>query len=154
METKTAYGQNMLLYTTFWGKDKSFKLMPISNDCPYAEVLYDTELQTLVAFSKKSKQNFEMLPKLDDDGEFIPTKKPKRNGKPMKEQRILMNVPSEYWFIERPEQEAFIKAFAVNAKSFDYKKFLDLKPKQESNILQKEPTGLIDAKGKALTVAK
>jgi len=153
--TETLYGQNMLCITTYWGQDKTFKLMPINNDCPYMEVIYDTATQMLVAISKTLKQNLEMLPRLDDDGEITRTKKPKRNGKEFKEQRQLMQVPQEYYMVERAEQEAFIEAFACNAKVYNYKLYLDIKPKSQSEILQKPEAGaILDKDGKALTAVK
>jgi hypothetical protein len=152
---ETSYGQNMLCITTYWGQDKTFKLMPISNDCPYMEVIYDTATQMLVAISKTFKENFEMLPRLDDDGEIQRTKKPKRNGKEFKEHRMQMSVPQEYYMVERAEQESFIEAFACNAEDFNYKLYLDMKPKQNSEILKNTEAGkILDKDGKALSVAK
>lgn len=154
-EVETLYGQNMICITTYWGQDKTFKLMPINNDCPYMEVIYDTATQMLVAISKTLKENLEMLPRLDDDGEIQRAKKPKRNGKEFKEQRQLMKVPQEYYMVERAEQEAFIEAFACNAKDYNYKLYLDIKPKQESEILQNTEAGaILDKDGKVLSAAK
>ncbi len=160
MTKETNYGSNMLLITTFWGQAKTFKLMPINNDCPYMEVIYDIPTQMLVSLSKTMKENYEMLPKLDDDGELIGTKKPKRNGKPFKEERRLLNVPQEFYLIERNEQENFINTFAINATSFDFKKYLDIKPAEQKTILQPEAEAkgvLVDANGrpiKAMQVTK
>ena len=96
-----------------------------------------------------------MLPKLDDDGNMVQAKKPKTNGKPMKEERRLMEVPQEHYIIERSEQEALIEKFALNAEDFNFKQYLDAKPAGSSEIIaeQKEST-LVDSSGKALTVAK
>jgi len=153
MSEKTNHGSNMLLITTYWGQDKTFKLMPVDEACPYMEVLYDPKVQMLVAMSKTMKQNYEMLPKLDDDGEWIKAKKPKQNGRPFKEERRLMDVPQEFYMIERTEQEAFIEKFAINAADYDYKKYLDIKPNAESTILKevKEESGtILDAAGNAM----
>ena len=45
MSKETEYGANMLIYTTFWGNEKTFKLMPINKECPYTEVIYDTQTE-------------------------------------------------------------------------------------------------------------
>ena len=148
-------GANMRLFTTFWGQEQTFRLMPANSNCPYMEVIYHPSAQMLVVMSKTFKQNYEMLPKLDDDGEWITTKKPKRNGSKMKEERRLMEVPQEHYLTERAEQEEFIALYATNADVYDYKKFLDITPPTESSILQKEgaATGaLLDEKGNPLVL--
>jgi hypothetical protein len=155
MSKETEYGANMLLITTYWGQNKTFKLMPINKECPYMEVLYDPTVQMLVALSKTMKQNYEMLPKLDDDGEMVKAKKARMSGKKFKEERRLMDVPQEFYMVERKEQEAFIEKFAVNAKDYDYKSYLDIKPADQSEILQNHEAGqILDAKGNAMSVAK
>jgi len=149
--SKNNVGSNMLLFTTFFGQNKTFKLMPVTDDCPYMEVIYDPSVQMLVALSKDKKQNYEMLPKLDEDGNYIQAKKPKTNGKPMKEERRLLEVPTEYYLIERAEQEAFIERFAINAADFDYKTHLDFDP-TPSNIIQNQDAKVIlDEKGNPIS---
>lgn len=149
--SKDNIGNNMLLFTTFFGQNKTFKLMPVNDDCPFMEVIYDPTVQMLVALSKAKKQNYEMLPKLDDDGNYVPSKKPKTNGKPMKEERRLLEVPTEFYIIERTEQEAFIEKFAINAADFDYKTHLDFDP-TPSNVLQNQEAGVIvDEKGNPIS---
>lgn len=155
MSKEVDHGSNMLLITTYWGQDKTFKLMPVNKDCPYLEVLYDPNVSMLVALCVNMKENYEMLPKLDDDGELVKTKKAKANGRPFKEERRLMKVPQEFYMIERKEQEAFIEKFAINAKDFDFKKYLDMKPKQQSEILQNPEAGkILDKDGKAMEIVK
>lgn len=153
MSEKATHGANMLLITTYWGQDETFKLMPVNKDCPYMEVLYDPKVKMLVAMSKDMKQNYEMLPRLDDNGEWVKSKVTKRNGRPFKEERRLMEVPQEFYMIKREEQEAFIKQFAVNEKDYDYKSFMDKVVAEESGIMQevKEDAGTVLGKdGKPL----
>jgi hypothetical protein len=157
MSKDTNYGGNMLLFTTFFGPHKTFKLMHVSNDCPYMEVVYDPSVEMLVALSKTMKQNYEMLPKLDDNGEMIQVKHgvKRMNGKGFKEERRLMDVPQEFYLVDRAEQEAFIEKFALNAKDFDYKQYLDVKPAEQSEIIQNTESGqILDAKGNAMQVEK
>jgi len=157
MIKEKTHGANMALFTTFWGKHKTFKLMPIDKDCPYMEVIYDPSVEMLVVLSKTMKENYEMLPRLTDDGEYIAAKKPRMNGRKIQEERRLMKVPQEFYMVERDEQEAFIKTFAVNANTFDYKKYLDLKIAEESTILKSEEAmnkGLLGADGKPMTIVK
>lgn len=146
---------NMRLFTTYWGQEETFRMMPVTEDCPFMEVIYHPSAQMLIAMSKNMKQNYEMLPKLDDDGEWVPAKKPKRNGSKMKEERRLMEVPQEHYMTVRMEQEEFIKLFAMNADDYNYTKYLDIKPKGESQILQKEGAGgLLDEKGNPMQAVK
>jgi len=148
-------GANMRLFTTYWGQEETFRMMPITTDCPFMEVIYHPSAGMLIAMSKTMKQNYEMLPKLDDDGEWIHAKKAKRNGSKMKEERRLMEVPQEHYMTVRKEQEEFIALFATNADEFDFKKFLDIEPPKESAILQKEGAGqLLDEKGNPLVAVK
>ena len=146
------YGKNMLLHTSYWGNADTFKLMPITMDCPFTEVIYDPGTTLLVVISKIKKENFQYVPKLDDDGETMKAKKPKQNGKAIREQRVLMPVLQEYYITDPVEQEAFIKQFAVNPE-YDYSRFLrDMD--SEPTIVPAEKAPLVDAKGMPLKKAK
>ena len=121
------------------------------------EVIYDPSMEMLAVLSKTMKENYEMLPKLDDDGEIIHSKKSRASGKKFKEERRLVKVPQEYYLIERAEQEEFIKEFAVNADTYNWKQYLDAKLAGSSNIIQevKPEAGVItDKAGKPLTAVK
>jgi hypothetical protein len=144
------YGKNMLLITSYWSDKDTFKLMPITNDCPFSEVIYDPSTTLLVVIGKTSKENFQMVPRLDEDGNPQPVKKPKANGKTFKEQRTTLNVLHEYYIVEREEQESFIKSFAVNAEEYDYDKFLRNIDK-EPTIMEVEKPTLVDESGKPLS---
>jgi hypothetical protein len=140
------YGKNMLLITSYWGNADTFKLIPIADDCPYAEVIYDPATTLLVVISKIEKENFQMVIKLDSDGNPIQAKKPKANGKPYAEQRSRLNTLQEYYLPEKEEQEEFVKSFAVNADSFDFKRFM--KDLDAPDIMQSEQTlSLVDENG-------
>lgn len=146
---KENYGQNMLLITSYWGNADTFKMIPITEDCPYAEVIYDPATTLLVVISKIQKENFQMVPKLDSDGNSIQAKKPKQNGKPFAEQRSRLNVLQEYYLPNEEEQESFIARFAVNANDFDYKKFM--RDPNKPDIMKAEQTlSLVDDKGMPL----
>ena len=143
--------KNMKLVTTYWGNDKTFKLMPIKEGCPFMEVIYDPNTDMLVAISKDQKQNLQMVPKLDDDGNYIQAKKPKKNGKPFKEKQIQMLVPQEFYMIDREEMKQFIEEFAVNAEDYDYDAmFKDLSKAIEENKVitpTTESAPLLDSNG-------
>jgi len=151
--SKTTYGQNMLLITSYWGDKDTFKLMPINKDCPYSEVIYDGSTTMLVVISKDAKDQFQTVPRLSEDGELQKAKKPKTNGKGYQEQRITMNILTEHYIVKKDEQEAFIKQFAVNADEFDYGVFLrdmDKEPTIHTGDAISKAGTILDDKGKAI----
>jgi hypothetical protein len=153
--------KNMLLITSYWGKYDTVKMIPISNDCPYSEVIYDPATTLLVVISKIQKENFQMVPRLDDDGNEILSKKPRQNGKKIKETRSRLNTLQEYYIIEKDEQIDFIYRFAINAETYDFMKYMrDVKQEMaEAAAATAKPAGkpemaLVDAKGKPLASKK
>ena len=78
-----------------------------------------------------------MVPKLDDNGDQISTKVGKRpNGKEYSEERKMLETFYEYYVENVPEVENFINMFAINADSFDYKKyFVEEKAATPSSIV-------------------
>jgi hypothetical protein len=137
------YGGNMMLFTSYLGEGETFKMLPVSDDCPYVEALYDPNLETLVVISKVFKESLHNVPKMDDNGDIQMRKTPGRSGKPFKEQRIKMETYQEYYLINKEEQIEFVKAFAVNSESFDYGKFMEKK----TDVYQPEKSPLVDAAG-------
>ena len=144
------YGQNMRLFTSDWRGEKTFKMMPINNDCPYTEVIYDPATTMLVVISKISKTNFQFVPKLDDDGSMIRAKAPKQNGTGHKEQRVMMDVLQEYYVVEPEEQLSFVEQFAINADEYDFKKMIRDMSKETADLHTLESKPLVDSKGNAL----
>jgi hypothetical protein len=135
------FGNNMLVITGYWQNGDTFKMIPVTEDCPYSEVIYDPNTTLLVVISKTAKTNFQMIPRLDENGNQIRATKKKENGKPFKEQRTSIDVFTEYYLTEKEEQEAFIEMFAVNSDSFDYKKHMkDLEAAEMGAGLGKELT--------------
>ena len=84
-KTKNYVDENpktMMLIKSAFGSMKSFKLLPISNDCPYVECLFSPSERILVVISKFMKSSYHMVPKLDDNGDQVPVKgKPRTDGK-------------------------------------------------------------------------
>ena len=116
----------MLLVTSIWQGRKSFKLMPISQDCPFNEGIFDPEGKVLVLMSKEKKDSIHMLPRLDESGDPIKVKTPRVNGKTYKEQRINLETYTEHYVVEEKEIVEIINLLAANAKSYDYNKYLNL----------------------------
>lgn len=137
-DTKSTIGNNMLLVTTIWNEHPSFKLIPATIECPYIEALYDRTQGVLAVISKIPKEILQMLPRLDEAGEMVASKKAKRNGKGYQEQRVTLNTVQEYYIDNFQEIESFIQRFAINASDVDYKSLLEVIKPKTNTILQKE----------------
>jgi|TARA_R110000744_G_scaffold371530_1_gene482579 hypothetical protein len=126
-KTKTYVDENpktMMLVKSAFGNMKSFKLLPISNDCPWVECLFSPNEKILVVISKFMKSSYHMVPKLDDNGDDVPVKgKPRANGKQVKEERRAMDTCSEHYVVTEEEIRDIINMFAVNPEAFDLNEF-------------------------------
>lgn len=123
----SAYG-SMLAINSVWGNNKTFRMFPVDSSCPYTECIYDPETKILVVISKLNKQSYHMLPVLDEHGDEVPAKKPRRNGKAIKEERRLVDTYQEYYVIVNEEIYAFLSKVAVNADTFDFKSYVEAPP--------------------------
>lgn len=112
---------SMFLISSSWAGSPTFKLIPVSQDCPYNEVIFDPTSQALAIVSKEKKTTLHMLPKLTDIGDVMRIKVQKReNGKDYAETRVNMETFYEYFIEEKAEILHFISSFAANADNFDY----------------------------------
>ena len=157
MKNQEKIGKNMLLVTGYWQNGDTFKLLPLTKECPYSEVIYDPNTTLLVVISKLAKPQFQMVPRLDDNGNKVRSTKPKQNGKDYKEQRTTIDVFTEYYIVEKKEQEAFVEMFAANTDTYDYKKYMkELEPQEMGASGPAGPdmilpeTKIIDQSGKPL----
>ena len=108
--------KSMMLIKSSFGPMKSFKLIPISLNCPFVEALFSPSEKIMVIISRTSKNSYHMVPKLDDNGDQIPVKgKPRPDGKkPIKEERRLVDTFSEHYVVTEEETGLqFIGKFAV-----------------------------------------
>ena len=58
-KTSTNYGQNMMLISTYLGKGNTSKMIPVTDDCPFAEVINYHTTTLLVVISKIKKENIQ-----------------------------------------------------------------------------------------------
>ena len=142
-------GQNMLLISSTFLNEDSFKLIPLTQDCPYLEVVYSPSLTILAIVSKTMTEKFSMVPRLDDNGNPQRVAGHAANAQnPYKEQRITTSMPYEYKLLAYEEQKDFIKMFAINAETFDYEKFLRNQDTEcEQKIVVPEKQGLLGTDG-------
>jgi hypothetical protein len=128
---KNQIGQNMMLISSVFRNVKSFSLMPVNDDCPYVEAMFDPSSGIIAVITKIRKQSFHMMPRLDESGQPQRLKVPnKETGKVHKEQRMTVETFSEVYIVEKEEIKNFINLFAINAESFDYDQFLNIEEKE------------------------
>lgn len=114
----------MMLITSLWQGKKAFKLMPIANDCAFNEGIFDPESKVLVMMSTQKKESVHMMPRLDENGDPMKSKTPRPNGKTYKEHRVHLETYTEHYIVEKEDIENIIKMLAINADTFEYKKYL------------------------------
>lgn len=130
---------SMMLTTSGWAHIKSFSLIPITNDCPYVEVLFNPMEKTLAIIGKTKKDTFHMVPRLDDNGEPMKLRTSSDSRDNTKKQRIQQESYTEYYITEMDEIKNFIKAFAINHESFDYEKVLNTETMSDPQTLATGP---------------
>ena len=102
-------GKNMMLITSAFRGVKSFSMVPVTQDCPYVEAMFDPSSGILAVISKVKKQAPHMVPRLDDNGQPIRLKTPNmETGKTVKEQRVQIETFSEIYITEKDEIAQFI----------------------------------------------
>lgn len=126
--SKTTEGSMILVNSTF-NNHKTFKLIPISEDAPYIEAIYDRESKVMVIISNKTKTALHMLPKLDETGMPSMIQKGALAGK-QKQERKQIEVFVEYYIEEESDMKNIIDTLASNP-SFKWKEYLKELPKEE-----------------------
>jgi hypothetical protein len=113
--TLSKHTPNMFVYSTDWYGRKSFRMLPVSEDCPFNEVIYDPNTGVLAVISRDKKDKPQMLPKLTEKGQVIPLK-PVANDTQQRyvEERRILETYYEYYLDDKQDIENFINMFAVN----------------------------------------
>lgn len=120
-------GGNMYVVKSSWNEGETFRLIPVSEDCPYVECIYDPATKVFVIISKLSKTTLHMLPKLDDNGDPAPLKTKRANGRMVKEERKTIETFQEYYIEDVDAIKSLVEFFAINQKDMDWKSFLEAK---------------------------
>jgi len=119
------YGSNMLLIKSNWNDGETFRMIPLTIDCPYVECIYDPKQKVLVLISKITKTALHMLPKLDDNGDAAQLKIKRPNGRTVKEERKSIDTFQEFYIDNVDALDSIIDIFAINKDHFDYKVFVN-----------------------------
>ena len=104
--------KNMMIYAAKWNDKQTFRLMPINEDCIFNEAIFDPEQKVLAVISKDVKEKPMMMPRLNDRGDIIATKRAS-GEQGWQEQRIIMDAYYEYYIEDMSDIIAFIKMFAI-----------------------------------------
>jgi len=118
----------MLVTVPYTATEKSFRMIPVTNDCPYIDVVYWKDKKVLEINTSFKKTEYAYFPKLDDNGDMEKRKIPIKdeNGQPViyKQERRTTETLQKYYIIEQLEIMAFVEALAINAKTVDYMSLL------------------------------
>jgi hypothetical protein len=123
--------KNMMLYKSGWGTETNFqptfKMIPLTQECPFNEVLYDPQNHILAIVGKEKKQAYRLIPKLNDKGKPVVAVE---KGTPVEvQERKLMENFYEYYLENEDDIEKFINTFASNSEEFNWKQYT----KKEAN---------------------
>lgn len=121
---------DFFLYTSNWRGKPTFKALPVREDAPFIELIYDTFDKVLYVVLKLSNRTLQFLPKIDKYGDLIEMKSPRkfRNVESRAaEERVEISRYTEFTIEKREEIEVFLKRFCENEENFRevYFKFLD-----------------------------
>jgi hypothetical protein len=118
--------KSMMLVTGSWGNNKTFKMIPVTPECPFNEAIFDRDSKVLALIGKEKKQSMHMVAKLDDNGDVKTLKLGRRaGGKEYAEERKTLETYYEY-YVENPEEIiSLIDMFAINADKFDFTQYME-----------------------------
>jgi hypothetical protein len=117
--------KSMMLVQATWNDKQTFRMIPTSDTCPYVECIMDPDTKVFVIISKITKTTLHMLPRLDDNGDPLPVKAKRANGRNVREERSKIETFQEFYVEDMTAVHELVNLFAINAGTFDYKKFLD-----------------------------
>jgi hypothetical protein len=115
----------MMIVQATWNETQTFRLIPILEECPYVECIFDPATKVFVIISKIRKQSLHMLPKMDENGDPVPCKSVRPNGRNFKEERNKIEVFQEFYIEDKVAIEDLLHILATNAKTFNYKFFFE-----------------------------
>ena len=119
--------KSMILVQSSWQETQTFRMIPISESCPYVECIFDPATKVFVVILKVTKTTLHMLPKLDEYGLAV------TGSKGTKQDRNKIDVFQEFYLEDQAGIIDIIELFAVNAKKFDYKSFMEVKSEEVSD---------------------
>ncbi len=116
----------MMIYAAKWNDIDTFRMLPLTVDCPFNEAIYDPTEKVLAIISKDAKAKPMMMPKLSDKGMPIQIKRPD-GSLGLQEQRVVMDAYYEYYLSEKADIREFVENFSINPIHKDFQSFIKQK---------------------------
>lgn len=115
---------SMILVQSTWQDSQTFRLIPVTLDCPYVECILDPATKVFVVIAKINKTSLHMIPRLDDNGDPLHVKGARPNGRTVREERKTIDTFQEFYIEDTIAIKDLIHLFAINAKTFDFEAFM------------------------------
>jgi hypothetical protein len=114
---------NMMIYSAKWNETETFRMIPITAECPFNEAIYDPTEKVLAIISKDSKEKPMMMPRLSDKG--LPIQVKTADGRlGLQEQRVILDTYYEYYISEKADIREFVEKFASNPSHKAFQAFI------------------------------
>tara|TARA_R110000868_G_scaffold95327_1_gene262305 strand:- start:2399 stop:2791 length:393 start_codon:yes stop_codon:yes gene_type:complete len=126
--------KSMIIVQSTWQESQTFRMIPISTDCPYVECIFDPGTKVFVVILKVVKTALHMLPKLDEYGLAI------TGSKGTKQDRNKIDVFQEFYIEDKTAIVDLIELFGINSKKFDYKSFMEDTSDTSVDVTEKKKT--------------
>ena len=110
--------KSMILVQSSWQESQTFRMIPITESCPYVECIFDPGTKVFVVILKTTKTTLHMLPKLDEYGQVV------TGSKGNKQDRHKIDVFQEFYIEDTIAIKDLVHLFAINAKTFDFENFM------------------------------
>ena len=128
--------KSMMIVACTWQEKPSFKLISLSNECPYNEIMFDSDQKILVIISKDQKSKPHLLPKINGKGQALQSFDKNDKGEKIQVplyERVMMDMYYEHYIEEMDDIKAIINYIAFNPKHevlaiLDIKKVATKKP--------------------------
>ena len=103
--------------------ENNFSGIPVDNDSPFVEIVWDPVRKNLAIISKTKKESFHFMPKLKGNGAPLPNNdKDTAAMMPYQQERLLIETFHEYYITDKKEIIDFLEKTAIN--TFAFEKFL------------------------------
>lgn len=118
----------MILVKSTWNDKQTFRTVPITENCPYVECIWDPEQKVFVVISKVTKTALHMLPKMDENGDpvFLKMGVKRPNGRQFKEERKSIETFQEYYVEDLDAIRYMLETMCINGGKFDYQSFMNV----------------------------
>lgn len=138
---------NMMLIREMWNGAPSFKMIPLSNDCPYIEAAYDSQAQQLIVRHRDKLPVFQLFERLDENGSPIPVqgKKIPEGHSPYKLQRIQFDGNVTFKISHVEDITRFMSLFLISSdQEYIDMLFPKLTPEQLEELKAKNQEMIIE----------